>query len=116
MASSSTRKKNTCSAALEMDYLGHRLTAGVISPLLSRVQAIADFPQPTTVKHLQAFLGLFNFYMCFIPAAARIVQSLTRTLRSGWQGSTLLDWSATMRDTFAAAKLALSSSDSSPSS
>jgi hypothetical protein len=41
---------------------GHRLSATGIGPLPSRVQAIAEFPRPATVKQLQAFLGLFNFY------------------------------------------------------
>ncbi len=94
----------------EVEFLGHRLTAGGISPLPSRVQAIADFPPPATVKQLQAFLGLFNFYRHFIPAAARIVSPLTRALRGGPKGSTPLVWSAAMRDSFAAARQALSSS------
>jgi hypothetical protein len=94
----------------EVDFLGHRLTAKGISPLPSRVQAIADFPQPPTVKHLQAFLGLFNFYRRFIPAAVRIVQPLTRALRGDPKGSTPLVWSAAMRDAFSAARHALSSS------
>jgi hypothetical protein len=94
----------------EVDFLGNRLTAKGISSLPSRVQAIADFPQPPTVKHLQAFLGLFNFYRRFIPAAAKIVQPLTRALRGGPKGSTPLVWSAAMRDAFSAARQALSSS------
>jgi hypothetical protein len=84
----------------EVDFLSHRLTAGGISPLPSRVQAIADFPQPAIVKHLQAFLGLFNFYRRFVPAAARIIQPLTRALRGGPKGSTPLVWSAAMADSF----------------
>jgi hypothetical protein len=42
-------------------------------PLFHLGQAIAAFPPPATIKKLQAFLGLFNFYRHFIPAAARIV-------------------------------------------
>jgi hypothetical protein len=94
----------------EVEFLGHRLTAGGISPLPSRVQAIADFPPPVTVKQLQAFLGLFNFYRCFISAAARIVLPLTRALRGGPKGSTPLAWSAALKDSFTAARRALSSS------
>jgi hypothetical protein len=94
----------------EEEFLGHRLTAGGISPLPSRVQDIADFPHPATVKQLQAFLGLFNFYRRFVPAAARIVLLLTRALRGGPKGSTLLVWSAAMRESFSAARRALSAS------
>jgi cleavage and polyadenylation specificity factor subunit 1 len=66
-----------------VDFLGHRLSASGIGPLPSRVQAIAEFPRPVTFKQLQAFLGLFNFYRRFIPAAARVVLPLTRALRGG---------------------------------
>jgi hypothetical protein len=72
-------------ACKSVDFLGHRLSASGIGPLPSRVQAIADFPHPATVKQLQAFLGLFNFYRRFIPAAAKLVLPLTRCLRGGPQ-------------------------------
>jgi hypothetical protein len=50
-----------------MEFLGHSIGPAGIRPLPSRVQAIAEFPRPVTVRHLQAFLGLFNFYRRFIP-------------------------------------------------
>ena len=34
----------------ELDFLGHRVTAGGIEPLPGRVQAIADHPAPTNVR------------------------------------------------------------------
>jgi hypothetical protein len=70
-------------ACKSVDFLGHRLSASGIGPLPARVQAIADFPRPVTVKQLQAFLGLFNFYRRFIPAAAKLVLPLTRSLQGG---------------------------------
>ncbi len=54
-----------------MEFLGHSIWPSGIRPLPSRVQAIAKLPCPITVRQLQAFLGLFNFYRCFILAAAR---------------------------------------------
>jgi cleavage and polyadenylation specificity factor subunit 1 len=91
-------------------FLGHRLSASGIAPLPSRVQAIADFPRPATVKQLQAFLGLFNFYRRFIPAAAKLVLPLTRSLRGSPKGMTPLVWSPAMAAAFQAAQVALSSS------
>jgi hypothetical protein len=70
-------------ACSSVDFLGHRLSASGIGPLPSRVQAIAELPRPATVKQLQAFLGLFNFYHRFIPAAAKVVRPLTGALRGG---------------------------------
>ncbi len=97
-------------ACSSVDFLGHRLSASGIGPLPARVQAIADFPRPATVKQLQAFLGFFNFYRRFIPAAAKLVLPLTRALRGGPKGTTLLDWSPAMAAAFQAARSSLSSS------
>ncbi len=44
-----------------MEFLDHSIGPSGIKPLPSRVQAIAEFPRPVTVRQLQAFLGLFNF-------------------------------------------------------
>ncbi len=93
-----------------VDFLGHRLSASGIGPLPSRVQAIAEFPRPATVKQLQAFLGLFNFYRRFIPAAAKVILPLTRALRGGPKGSAILAWTPAMSTAFLAARGALSSS------
>jgi hypothetical protein len=97
-------------ACSTVDFLGHRLSSAGIGPLPSRVQAIADFPRPATVKQLQAFLGLFNFYRRFIPAAAKLVRPLTGALRGGPKGTTALDWTPAMATAFSAARRALSSS------
>jgi hypothetical protein len=97
-------------ACKSIDFLGHCLSASGIAPLPSRVQAIADFPRQAMVKQLQAFLGLFNFYRHFIPAAAKLVLPLTRSLRGGPKGTTPLAWSPAMAAAFQAARVALSSS------
>jgi hypothetical protein len=92
-----------------IEFLGHQISAAGTSPLSSRVDAIASFPRPDTVCQLQAFLGLFNFYRKFIPAAARPVLPLNRPLRGSPRGDHLLDWSAEMTAAFAAARKSLSS-------
>ncbi len=91
-----------------IEFLGHNISAAGSSPLPSRVAAIAEFPRPVTVRNLQAFLGLFNFYRKFIPAASRLVLPLTRALRGGPRGDQHLTWSAEMVTAFSAARLALS--------
>ena len=62
--------------ARTIDFLGHRVTAEGVSPLPNHVKAVTDFPRPATVKELQGFLGLINFYRWFIPAAAAILKPL----------------------------------------
>ena len=80
---------------------------GGVAPLPDEVSAVADFPQPTTIKELQAFLGVVNFYRRFIPAAAKILLPLTAVLKGGRKGVELLLWSTPMLNAFKAIKTAL---------
>jgi hypothetical protein len=52
-----------------------------VGPIASRVPAILEHPQPTTVKELQGFFGVINFYRRFLPAATRILKLLTDQLK-----------------------------------
>ncbi len=78
--------------ARTIDFLGHRVTADGVSPLPSHVKAVTDFPRPVTVKELQGFLGLINFYRRFIPAAVAILKPLTDSLGGGGTGPDRLTW------------------------
>lgn len=60
-----------------LDFLGHKVSAEGISPLPQKVQAITEFPKPTTVKKLRQFLGVVNYYRRFLPNAATKLQLLT---------------------------------------
>ena len=46
-----------------IDFLGHRVTRDGAAPLPSKVEAVAQFPRPLTVKSLQEFLGMVNFFI-----------------------------------------------------
>ena len=91
----------------ELDFLGHRVTAAGIEPLPDRVQAIMDHPAPVTVKDMQNFLGVMNFYRRFVPAAAKTHKPLTEALRGSPRPNTPVEWSEEMRAAFQAAKEAL---------
>jgi cleavage and polyadenylation specificity factor subunit 1 len=45
-------------------------------PLRSLVEAVERFPPPFTLKQLQAFLGLVNFYHRPVPQAAQFPQAV----------------------------------------
>ncbi|MBM3938427.1 MAG: DDE-type integrase/transposase/recombinase [Sphingomonadales bacterium] len=82
----------------EVTYLGHRVSASGISPLLTRVQAISTFPRPESVKQLMQYLGMVNFYRRFLPGAAKLLKPLTDALRGG-KNSKLL-WTPEMDQSF----------------
>ena len=77
----------------EVEFLCLRVTASGVTPLLDQISAVANFPQPTSIKELQAFLRAVNFYCRFIPAATKILLPLTAVLKGGRKGAELLDWS-----------------------
>jgi cleavage and polyadenylation specificity factor subunit 1 len=69
--------------ATSLDFLGHRVSASGLQPLISHVQAIKEVPRPLDTTHLQKFLGMINFYRRFIPGTARILRALTEALKGG---------------------------------
>nr|VZI27045.1 unnamed protein product [Spirometra erinaceieuropaei] len=68
-----------------LDFLGHRVDAQGLRPLSSEVEAIRDFPPPTSKRQLQRFLGMVNFYRRFLPNCADLMLPLTNLL-SGPKG------------------------------
>ena len=66
--------------AASLEFLGHQISVHGISPLPQKVQAIQDFPAPSSLRKLHEFLGLVSFYCCFIPHCTSLVQPLTDLL------------------------------------
>ena len=64
----------------EIDFLGHRISHKGVLPLVQKVEAIQNFPMPKSMRQLQKFLGMINFYRCFIPQAGTILHPLERLL------------------------------------
>ena len=53
--------------ATTIDYLGHWITKHGVVSLSEKVEAIRMFTRPKSVKGLQQFAGMVNFYQWFIP-------------------------------------------------
>ena len=92
--------------ATSVKFLGHLVDSDGIHPLPSKVQAIDDFPLPTSRKQLRTFLGLINFYHRFIPGCAKILEPLNSLLTSSTEH---LSWDDTNTQAFSAIKEALAS-------
>ena len=87
-----------------IDFLGHRISAHGVLPLPDKVDAIRNFPKPTTIKGLQEFNGMVNFYHRFVPGAARIMRPLYAALAGKPK---VLTWTPEMVTAFDTAKQAL---------
>lgn len=94
-------------AKSSVEFLGHRISSAGSAPLTDKVEAVVKFPPPSTVKELQQFLGMLNFYRKFLPGVAQLLCPLTDALKGGPAGSTKLIWSELMGTAFVAAKNAL---------
>ena len=93
----------------EMEYLGHKVSQHGVTPLPNKVQAVKNFPQPTTVKGLQEFIGMVNFYHRFIPSVAQAMRPLFQAIAGKTKkgASKTLDWTEQMSSAFEKTKQAL---------
>ncbi len=91
----------------ELDFLGHHVNRRGIRPLEGKVQAIQNFPQPTTQCKLREFLGLVNFYHRFVPKCAQVLQPLNSLLTSSKTSTTAVTWNAEATAAFNSIKDAL---------
>ena len=57
-------------------FLGYVLSADGISANPKKVDAVKNWPVPTSAKELHSFLGLASYYFHFIPKFAAIAKCL----------------------------------------
>lgn len=92
----------------ELSFLGHDVSKDGIRPSQRKVEDIVKFQKPSSIKQMQRFLGMINYYHRFIPELAKlltplynqIVYSQKRKLKS-------FEWNDVCEKTFNEAKLAL---------
>ena len=76
-----TNRKKCVLGCSSIEFLGYKVDANGISPLPERVETIRQMQKPTTVKELQRFLGMVNYYRKFIPRAAHHLHHLFDALK-----------------------------------
>lgn len=92
----------------EVQFLGYSVSAAGIKPLACKVEAVLQFPKPSTVKDLRRFLGMINFYRRFIPEAAEIQAPLNECLNGPEaRGKKSIQWTPAREQAFEASKRAL---------
>ena len=64
----------------KLQFLGHMVSEKGIWPLQDKVEAVQQFKRPRSVKALQRFLGMVNFYERFLPGIAGVMRPLTDAL------------------------------------
>ena len=80
----------------EVSVLGHLAGGGNIKPGLDKLQAIRDFPVPTTRTAVRAYLGLTGFYRKFVQGYALIAKPLTLLTKE----TQLFQWKEEQQEAF----------------
>lgn len=62
-------------------YLGYIVGQGTLRTDKSKVDAIANFPLPRTVRQIRRFIGMTGWYRQFIPGYAELAAPLTDCLK-----------------------------------
>jgi len=62
---------------IQCSYLGHVVGNGEVRPEQSKMEAVENFPIPSTKRHIGAFLGLTGYYRRFIANYANLALPLT---------------------------------------
>ena len=63
-----------------VQFLGHLVGHGRISPVTAKVEAIMKFPQPNSKRELMRFLGMASFYRRFCKNFSAVSAPLTKLL------------------------------------
>ena len=75
--SQSVPESNKCIfMAKSVSYLGHRIDADGLHPLLDKVAAVLEVPLPQDVAQMKSYLGLLSYYSQFLPNLSMVVAPL----------------------------------------
>ena len=85
-----------------LKFLGHIVSAEGLSPDPDNIAAVRDYPRPTTLKAIRAFIGMAGFYRKFVKDFSEIaspITSLTKK-RNGNIPDVKTSWNQDAEDAF----------------
>jgi len=80
----------------ELEFLGHVISGKFIKTDPKKLEAVLSWPEPTTVKQVQSFLGFGNYYRRFIKNFSLIASPLFHLTKKG----TDFDWNEECQKSF----------------
>ena len=92
----------------KIEFLGHVIEEGVMSPAQSKVSKILDVQRPKTKKKVRSLLGLIGFYRRYVLNFSSLVAPLVELTKKN--KPTKIVWSESCQTAFEKVKQVLSSS------
>ena len=84
-----TIKDSKCEfATAEVEYLGHTIGLGKVTPRNAKIHDLQTFPRPRNKKQLQSFLGLADYYRKFAYITACLTDMLKKGIKFVWSEET----------------------------
>lgn len=65
---------------VEVRYLGHVISAQGVATDPSKMEAVAQWPRPTTVSELRTFLDFVSYYRCFVEGFTKLAALLHKVV------------------------------------
>lgn len=91
-----SRNSKCTFGTIEIEYLGHIISKGLISMDATKVDSVLNWVTPTLVNELRGFLGLSNYYRRFI----RHYRAMTKPLTTLLKKEVKWEWTNTTNDAF----------------
>jgi hypothetical protein len=76
----------------DVEFVGHHLQHNGIAIVKTKIQKVLDFVRPDTVKGLQSFLGLVNFFHSHIMSYSDMVKPLFNLLKEAKENKDQIPW------------------------
>jgi hypothetical protein len=100
-------KASKCSFFVDtIEYLGFIVGPDGVKPNPDLISALERFPRPHTLKELQSFLGLANYYRKFVDSFSKIAAPLTNAMQNTSNSRPVI-WNPGMEEAFEHLKVAL---------
>ncbi|KAI5335475.1 hypothetical protein L3X38_025608 [Prunus dulcis] len=87
----------------KVNFLGHVISAEGVYVDPQKIEAVVNWPQPTSVTEVRSFLGLAGYYRRFVEGFSTIAAPLTRLTRKGVK----FEWSEECEKSFNELKIRL---------